>query len=162
MRTAIYLAGTVFYQFAMRILVGETVTALLKGKKLENCRYFRQRSFEPKLYRFLRVRKWKGKAITAKPWQFDMKKRSPGELLFFINQAETVHTVSFFLSFLPLCLIPFFGRGGITFLLSAAAAALDLKYIVIQRFNRPRMEKLCKRTEMRFSSGEKSSEGGKN
>lgn len=151
MKTGIYLAGLIVYHFAMRILAGETLTAFLKEKSLENRGYFRQRPFEPKLYRFLRVKKWKGKAITAKHWQFDMKKRSPGELLFFINQAELVHTVSFFLSFLPLCLIPFFGRGGITLLLSAAAAAVDLQYIIIQRFNRPRVEKLCRRTEKPLS-----------
>ncbi len=62
-------------------------------------------------------------------------------------QAELVHRIIMVLSFLPLLLIIPYGVPGIFIATSAAACLLDLIFVMIQRYNRPRIVRLLKRCE---------------
>ena len=145
-RPIIEAMHTVAYHFLMRITVGETVTLYHRSRPFpEDSRRFRQLRFEPELYRFLRVKRWKSRILTAKPWQFDMKERTAQELLFHVKQAETVHELSMLLSYLPLL----FSRSPFQVFAAVFGSLADLKYTIVQRFNRPRIERLLRRTDQR-------------
>ncbi len=137
---------TAFYHFAMRVIVGETVTCWFHRHPVHGtAKWFQERKFELRFYRLLQVKKWKKYIITAKPKQFDLKQRSPAELYFYMLQAEVVHTLIIPLSFLPLFLSIPYGKPVIFTVTSLLAALIDLSFIVVQRYNRPRVEKLLKK-----------------
>ena len=138
---------TIFYHFAMRLFVGETVTVIYKNREFNIDSFgFKIRSFEPRLYKFLKVKKWKIKVITAKPEQFDLTKVSKEELLHNMLQAELVHRIIMVLSFLPLLLIIPYGCPSVFILTSVFACLIDLIFVIIQRYNRPRIIRLIART----------------
>lgn len=133
---------TCFYHFSMRVAVGEAVTVFCRNRSLNaDSFWFRPKKFEKKLYRLLRVKKWKKKMITAKPEQFDIKIRTPQELFFYMMQAEIAHELMMLLSFVPLLLIIFYGEAVVFILTSAAACLIDAVFVMIQRYNRPRVQK---------------------
>ena len=138
----------VSYHLGMRLLVGETVTALFRDRSFPQDRLgFRLRPYESGLYRKLKVKRWKLRMLTAKPEQFDLSRVSPGELLHNVMQAELVHRVSMALSFAPLLLIFPFGTPWAFLLTSAAACLPDGVCVMIQRYNRPRVLRLVTRAE---------------
>ena len=98
--------------------------------------------FEPELYKRLKVKKWKKNIITAKPEQFDISKNSMEALLHNIAQAELVHRIIMVLSFVPLILIIPYGAPAIFIITSVFSCMIDLQFVIIQRYNRPRVIRL--------------------
>lgn len=136
---------TIFYHFAMRLIVGEVVTLIYRNREFnQNSIGFKMHGFEDKLYRKLKVKSWKAKMATAKPEQFDLKEVSPEELLHNVMQAELVHRLIMVLSFVPLLFIIPFGEPLIFILTSIAACIIDMIFVIIQRYNRPRVIRLMK------------------
>lgn len=134
---------TTSYHFVMRIAVGEIVTAVYSKRRFDYTSVgFRQLKFEPKLYKALRVKKWKRFSITAKPNQFDLEQNSAESLLHNMAQAELGHRIIMVLSFVPLVLIIPYGAPSVFIITSVAACLVDLKYVIIQRYNRPRVIRL--------------------
>lgn len=139
---------TTSYHFIMRIAVGETVTLRYRHRDFSyDSPWYRQSAAEKKLYDWIRIRKWKLKLITAKPEQFDIRLRTYGELLHNMTQAEVVHEVIMVLSFVPLALIPVYGAPGVFGITSVVACAIDALFVMIQRFNRPRLLRLKQRLD---------------
>lgn len=137
--------GVTFYHFAMRLIVGTTINAIAKNKMNYNLWWFRPRKFEQKLYELLKVRKWKKFAPTYAPDTFNMEKRTPEEIAMTTCQAEVVHEVIVVLSFLPILLIIWFGEPLVFIITSILSALIDLIFIILQRFNRPRLVRLIQR-----------------
>lgn len=136
---------TISYHFSMRLIVGEAVTVIYRKREFNlNSAGFRIHSFEKDLYRRLNVKKWKLHMITAKPEQFDLRENSMDELLHNMAQAELVHRIIMVLSFAPILLIIPYGAPVIFIVTSVAAALIDLQFVIIQRYNRPRVMKLLK------------------
>ncbi len=136
---------TTFYHIFMRFLVGEIVVIIFKNRSFnENSFIFRIHSYEPKLYKILKVKKWKTGVITAVPEQFDINKVGPKGLLHNMLQAELVHRIIMVLSFVPLLLIIPYGSPIIFILTSIIACFIDTTFVIIQRFNRPRIINLIK------------------
>lgn len=134
---------TMFYHFSMRLAVGETVTLLFKKRDFPQNRFgFTLFGFEPRLYRKLNVKRWKTSVITARPEQFDLNTVSPEELLHNVMQAELVHRVIMVLSFVPLLFIIPFGTPAVFIITSVFACLADCVFVIIQRYNRPRVIKL--------------------
>ena len=136
---------TIFYHFSMRLIVGEVVTVIYCKREFNlDSAGFRLHRFEKDLYRRLNVKKWKLHMITAKPEQFDLRENSMDELLHNVAQAELVHRIIMVLSFVPLLLIIPYGVPSVFIVTSIAAALVDLQFVIIQRYNRPRVMKLLK------------------
>lgn len=141
---------TIGYHFLMRLAVGETVTLLYRNRDFHyDAPWYQQRPFEAKLYRFLGVKKWKLHLITAKPEQFDIRHRTYQELQKNMTQAEVVHEVIMVLSFVPLALIQWYGAAGVFLITSALACLADSLFVMIQRYNRPRVLRLKEKEEKR-------------
>ena len=131
--------GVSLYHFVMRLLVGTIVNSIMNNKGNPGCFWFREKSFEDKLYKFLRVRNWKKYVPTYDPEIFNTSNKSVEELIGATCQAELVHEVIIVLSLAPILLIPFLG-GAIAFIVTSILSMLiDLVFVIIQRYNRPRL-----------------------
>lgn len=80
--------------------------------------------------------------ITAKPYKFDIYKRSLTDILKSMMIAEKVHIICILISYLPLLLIVPYGSPLAFILTSFFASLIDLVYVVIQRYNIPRVLKI--------------------
>ena len=135
-------AGTTAYHFIMRLLVGYIFDFLLHNRVDYTAPWFRSKAFEPKLYKALRVKLWKGKMGTYDPKSFDPKLHSWEEIASATCQAELVHEVIIALSFLPLLAAIVFGAFPAFAVTSVLAAGFDAIFVIMQRYNRPRIIKL--------------------
>ena len=117
--------GTVFYHFAMRLAVGHTLNALFHNR------------FDYTRTWFLGVRHWMGRLPTYSPDTFSRALHTWEEIAQATCQAELVHECIALLSFLPLATIPVFGAPWVFIITSVLAAAFDLLFVCIQRYNRP-------------------------
>lgn len=134
---------TISYHFVMRLIVGELITVRYRNRKFDlNSTGFHLYKFEPELYKRLKVKKWKKNIITAKPEQFNIRKNSMEDLLHNIAQAELVHRIIMVLSFVPLLLIIPYGVPIIFIMTSVLSCLIDLQFVIVQRYNRPRVMKL--------------------
>ncbi len=137
---------TISYHFIMRLIVGESVTLIYRKREFNlNSAGFRLHKFESALYEKLKVKKWKKYAITAKPYQFDVRKNSPEALLHNMAQAELAHRVIMVLSFVPLILIIPYGAAGVFITTSVLACLADMQFVIIERYNRPRVLRLIEK-----------------
>lgn len=138
-------AGTTAYHFVMRLAVGWLVTLITAGHLPTDHFWFRQRPFERKLYRFLRVRHWKGKMPTYDPRKFSLVHNTPEQIVENSCEAELVHEIIVAASFLPLFASLLWGALPVFLITSVLAAALDCCFVIMQRYNRPRLQQYLKR-----------------
>ena len=138
-------AGTTAYHFVMRLAVGWLVTLLTRGQLPSDHFWFRQRPFERRLYRLLRVRKWKGQMPTYDPGKFSFAQNTPEQIIQNSCEAELVHEIIAVASFLPLLASFLWGAFPVFLISSILAAALDCCFAIMQRYNRPRLQQYLKR-----------------
>ncbi len=133
------------YHFIMRLFVGFIVNLLMHNKANYNAAWFRASDFELRLYKILKVKKWKGRMATYDPDSFDLKIHTWDEVAQATCQAEIVHEVIILLSFLPLLAAIPFGAFPAFVITSVLAACYDVMFVIMQRYNRPRIIKLIKK-----------------
>ena len=133
---------TIMYHLWMRIIMGNVT-------KLFNINYkqwwFKERRFEKKLYKKLRVKKWKGKALTYNPELFSIKDYSLEEIANTMTKAETDHWINEVISLSTLLFAIAWGHFWIFLVTAIVAMLFDAQFIVIQRYNRPRIVKILKK-----------------
>ena len=139
-------AGTAAYHFDMRLLVGAAWSPL-EHKVNPSAGWFALRRFEPPLYKALRVKRWKARVPTYDPDAFDIRKHSVTDILCATCHSERVHETILVLSFLPLVGTVWFDAFWAFLLTSVGAALIDLVFVIVQRFNRPRLRTLLRRQE---------------
>ena len=138
-------AGTTCYHFAMRLLTGLAYDVFMKNRADYRKARYSLKPWEPALYRKLRVRYWKGKLPTYDPELFDTEKRTLDEIAQATCQAELVHETIAVLSFLPIAAGIWLGNTGVFVITSVLAAGIDLLFVIVQRYNRPRIIQLIER-----------------
>ncbi len=138
-------SATALYHFAMRLIVGTIVDKIFQNKFDHTLWWFRKRSFEDKFYKRLKVNSWKKKMPTYEAGLFDVKEHSTDELLGAKCQAEVVHELIVLLSFVPLFFSLWWGTFFVFLITSVLAAMYDSCFVMIQRYNRPRVERLLAR-----------------
>ena len=137
--------GITLYHFAMRLAVGTVVNLIVKNKANHESVWFREKRFEKKLYKLLRVRKWKKHIPTYSPDTFDTNKKTLKEIVGATCQAEIVHEVIMVLSFLPIAVIPFLGGATAILITSLLSMLIDSVFVILQRYNRPKLVKVMGR-----------------
>lgn len=137
--------GTTAYHFCMRLAVGYLVPKLTGYRFDPESPWFRSRCWEAKLYKVLRVKRWKGKLPTYAPSQFSLETQTPEQILRNMCGAEAVHGIIMALSLLPIGLSGVFGTPGVFLGTSLAAALFDSLFVIVQRYNRPRLARILKR-----------------
>jgi hypothetical protein len=139
-------AFTVTYHFWGRIILGN-VTKLFRIHSGQ--RWFKERKFEKKLYKLLRVRKWKEKVLTYDPDAFDVNKHTLEEIANTMCKAETDHWVNEVLSLTTLLFAIPWGEFPIFLVTAILAMLFDAQFIVVQRYNRPTLMRVIAKRNRR-------------
>ncbi len=130
------VAFMIMYHLWLRIIMGN-VTKLFNLSP--NMKWFKERSFEKHIYKLLRVKKWKNKALTYNPELFSLKNYSFEQIATTMTKAETDHWINELISLSSLLFALIWGEFPIFLITCIAAMLFDGQFIVIQRFNRPRI-----------------------
>lgn len=130
-------ALTVFYHLAVRLFLGEwLLMRLIPAHPDWHARRYRVSPWEQALYERLGVKRWKRSMPTYDPAEYS---GSLDHIIEATCRSETVHLCNVPASFLPLLFSLAFGAFPVFLLTSLAAAALDLAFVIVQRYNRPRL-----------------------
>jgi len=138
-------AGTICYHLAMRLSVGCAVDGRFHNHMDYTRPWFREKKWEKPLYERLRVKGWKDRMPTYNPGTFDPREHTGEELVMAMCQAEVVHEIIAPLSFLPLFTVRWLGAVEAFLITSVLAAAFDMMFAVMQRYNRPRILRILKK-----------------
>ena len=134
--------GTTAYHFVMRLLTGWVIDLILHNRVNYKARWFQTSPLELKLYKALRVRSWKSGMPSYAPDCFDPGLHSWEEILQAMCQAELVHEGIILLSIVPVLASVYFGAFWVFAVTSFLAALFDAMFVIMQRYNRPRVMKL--------------------
>ena len=137
-------AFTIMYHFWVRIIMGN-VSKLFKNKINYNQWLFKERKFEKGLYKFLRVKDWKGKALTYNPESFSLKEHSLEEIANTMVKSEVDHWINEVISLSTVLFSIIWGQFWIFLITAIAAMIFDSQFIIIQRYNRPRVLKILEK-----------------
>ncbi len=137
-------AGTVFYHFAMRLVVGLGINAILHNRVNYKKWWFRPRRWEKNFYKFLHVKSWKKHIPTYDPDTFNIERHTLEEIVQATCQSEIVHETIMILSFVPIVFAIWFDEIFVFFITSVLACSFDSVFVILQRYNRPRLVKLLK------------------
>jgi len=138
------IAFTIMYHFWVRIIMGN-VSKLFKKYINYKQWWFKEKKFEKRLYKLLHVKEWKDKALTYNPESFSLKEHSLEEIANTMVKSEIDHWINEAISLSTLFFIIPWGRTW-AFVISAIVAMIfDSQFIIIQRYNRPRILKVLGR-----------------
>ncbi|MDE6729098.1 MAG: hypothetical protein K2J80_14350, partial [Oscillospiraceae bacterium] len=84
-------AMTVCYHFTIRLVIGSIISRVKPTDFKPKSWRFRELKFEQKLYKALRVKKWKKYVPTYEKRRFSLKENTPDALVRETCRAETVH-----------------------------------------------------------------------
>lgn len=136
------VAFMIMYHFWLRIIMGN-VSKLFKINR--DHFWFRELPFEKKLYKLLRVKKWKDKALTYNPDSFSLEKHSLDEIADVMAKSEVDHWINEVISLTSILFSLIWGQFWIFLITAIAAMIFDAQFIVIQRYNRPKILRILER-----------------
>ena len=139
--------GTTGYHLGIRLIVGTLFNLFMKNKADYTKKWYRVGAREQKLYAKLKVKKWKNKMPTYDVDAFDASKHSWDEIAQASCQSELVHETDIVLSFVPIIFSIWFDSLAVFIITSVLGALFDLIFVIMQRYNRPRLLKLIKRSD---------------
>lgn len=131
---------TFAYHFDIRLVIG-CIIPIFKEKINVDSRYFKVSETEKNIYKKLNIKSWKSRVPTYNPDEFDIKKNSIEQLIINCCNSEIVHTANIFASYIPILFSIWFNSLPVFIITSVLASIYDLQFIVLQRFNRPRLIK---------------------
>lgn len=138
-------AMTVSYHFTIRLVIGNFVDAIMRNEVDWRKPWFRQRKFEEKLYKKLKVRRWKGRMPTVDENAFSFGKQPIERIIGATCQAEIVHELDVIASLAAIFFAIPFGDLWVFLITSIFGAAFDMLFVIMQRYNRPRLLRALKR-----------------
>ena len=137
--------GTTCYHFSMRLLVGTLYNCTMRNRADYRKRWYQPKPWESALYKLLHVKDWKGKMPAYDPGLFNPRKHSWDEIAQAMCQSELVHETIVVLSFLPVLASLWFGNTEVFVITSVIAAGIDMIFVIMQRYNRPRIIQIIER-----------------
>ena len=140
------VAFTIMYHFWVRIIMGN-VSKLFKKHINYKQWWFREKKFEKRFYELLHVKEWKGKALTYNPESFSLKEHSLEEIANTTMKAELDHWINEIISLTTLLFALIWGELWIFLITAIIAKIFDGQFIVIQRYNRPRIAKILEKNQ---------------
>ncbi len=141
--------GTILYHFVMRLFVGFIVP---KGFCYTD-KFFTERAFEKPLYKALRVKKWKKFMPSYNPDSYIVEDgvQSLKNIANTTCRNEVIHLVICALSFVPILFSVPFGETAVFIITSVLGCMFDMIFVIMQRYNRPRIVKLINRRANKIS-----------
>ena len=141
-------AFTIMYHFWVRIIMGN-VSKLFKNHINYKQWWFKEKKIEKKLYKILHVKDWKGKALTYNPESFSLKEHSLEEIANTMVKSELDHWINEVISLTTLLFAIPWGEFWIFLVTAIAAMIFDSQFIIIQRYNRPRLVKILEKESLK-------------
>lgn len=142
---------TIFYHVGIRLVVGYSLDGFKRHDFIYDKGVFKEFTFEKNLYKLLKVKTWKDKMPTFNPSTFNMENNSTRTIINVMCVSELVHLVNVPLSFVPIAscfLVPRLKEDLIIFMITGIlAACFDMLFVIMQRYNRPRIIRLLKRQQ---------------
>ena len=136
---------TVCYHFTVRLVIGNVVDGIMRNEADWRKPWFRERKFEKRLYKMLKVRQWKDRMPTFDEDAFDFGKKPIERIIGATCQAEIVHELDVLASLAAILFAIPFGELWVFLITSILGAAVDMIFVIMQRYNRPRLLNLLKR-----------------
>ena len=143
--------GTIAFHLGIRLLIGWMYNVKMGNRADYTKNWYQLRPWEKKLYQLLKVKKWKGKMPVYEPELFSPEKHTWDEIAQAMCQSELVHETNAVFSFLPLIASVWFGSFPVFLLTSIGGAVFDLLFVVMQRYNRPRILKMIQKGDRQKS-----------
>ena len=140
-------AFTIVYHFKGRLIMGEQTK---KWNISYTHPFFRERKFERKLYKLLRVRDWRGKVLTYDPAAFDLSTHTLPEIANTMSKSEVDHWINELISLSTLLFGLIWGETWAFALTAFIAMLFDGQFILVQRYNRPRVVSLINRGRLKL------------
>lgn len=140
--------GTFMYHFVMRLTVGGVINCIFHNKLNYRRKWFQQKKWETGCYKNLKVKTWKDKMPTYDVETFSVKMHSMEEIVQGMCQSEIIHEIIVVLSFVPLMFSICFESFVVFFITSILAAAFDMMFVIMQRYNRPRLVRLIRKKKV--------------
>ena len=140
------VAFTVMYHLWLRIIMGNVVKLFKKNINYKQW-WFKEKNFEKYIYKFLRVKKWKRKALTYNPELFSLRENSLEDIANTTAKVEIDHWVNELISLTTLFFAIPWGAFWAFFISAIAAMIFDAQFIAIQRYNRPRIARILEKRE---------------
>lgn len=141
----IYITSIIIaYHFIIRLVIGNIIPRF-KSRINYKSNWFKTKDFELKIYKKLNVKNWKDKVPTFDPQEYDMENLTLEQLIVNMCNSEWVHETNFLFSYPTLLFSMCFGKFYIFLITAILASFMDLIFVMIQRYNRPRIMKLLER-----------------
>lgn len=137
--------GTIAYHFCVRLLIGLIFNIVMHNRADYTKKWYQPTRAEERLYKLLRVKKWKGRMPTYNSSFFDNNVHTLDEIAQAMCQAELVHETIIVFSFLPIIASVWVEELPVFIITSVLAALLDSLFVIMQRYNRPRIVRLIKK-----------------
>lgn len=151
---ACFTLGIIFmmiaYHMIIRLVIGVIVDAVCDNNIDSSKGWFEDSDAERAFYRLIRVHKWKKKLPTFDEGLFSLKKHSLEDIIGASCQAEIVHELNIAASLLAMLFAIPFGALWAFVITSIAGALFDLVFVIIQRYNRPRLMRTAEKKRMIF------------
>ena len=136
------VAFMILYHFGLRILFGE----ITKRFKINYAHpWYKERCFEGRLYKLLKVGKWKRRVLTFEPDNYDLKKVSLEGLATNMSKSELDHWINELISVFSVLFALLWGQIAVFATTAVLAMLCDAQFIVVQRYNRPKVLRLIER-----------------
>lgn len=139
--------GTICYHVTMRLAVGQCLNQFIRHPLDHHAKWFTARPFEKRLYEKLGVKRWKHKVPTYDPDSFSMEHHTIEEVIQTMCIAEIGHEIMILFSYLTLLFSIPFGAFFVFLLTAVLAGGVDTVFVVIQRYNRPRLVRIADRRD---------------
>ncbi len=139
-------AFTIMYHLWGRIIMGN-VSKLFKKHLSHKQLWFKEKRFEKELYKILKVKKWKKKALTYNPELFSLKDYSLQEIANTMCKVEIDHWINEIISLTTLLFACIWGEFWIFLITAIIAMIFDAQFIAIQRYNRPRIVRILEKKD---------------
>ena len=130
---------TTSYHIVIRLLSPLILSLLFHHK------YNYQIWWETKLYKGLKVKQWKRQVMVFDPSQFSLKIHSIQEVINNMCHAELVHELIMLFSILSILFTIPFGALPVFLITAICATLFDSLFVMIQRYNRPRLVRIYER-----------------
>lgn len=134
---------TVCYHFTIRLVIGNIVDAIMRNEADWRRPWFRQRRFEEKLYKKLKVKRWKDRLPTIDENAFSLGKQPIERVIGATCQSEIVHELDVVASLAAILFAIPFGDLWVFFITSILGSVFDMIFVIMQRYNRPRLIKFA-------------------
>lgn len=142
---------TIMYHFWVRIIMGNVSKSFKKHINYKQC-LFKERKFEKNLYKLLKVKDWKGKAFTYNPESFSLKKYSLEEIANTMTKSEVDHWINEIISLTTILFSIMWGHFWLFAITAIAAMIFDSQFIIIQRYNRPRIVRILEKEKQKVKN----------